>query len=115
VQIDGSIYGHIIVEESKKDNMLSDLDRITIEHASTVLKLNIQKEISNRQIEQKYKDEFIQDLILNNIRTVEEANNRASLYGWKMDKGLSCLIVDIDDFKEQFIYLIGTKCLEKEK
>jgi len=111
VQTGSSIYGYIII----KDNKLEGLDKRTIEHASTVLKLNIQKEISNRQIEQKYKDEFIQDLILNNIRTVEEANNRASLYGWKMDKGLSCLIVDIDDFKEQFISLKGTKCLEEEK
>lgn len=61
------------------------MDRITVEHASTVLKLNIQKEISNHQMEQKYRGEFIQDLLLNNIRTVEEANNRATLYGWKMD------------------------------
>lgn len=115
VHIDGSIYGHIIVEESKKDNMLSDLDRITIEHASTVLKLNIQKEISNHQIEQKYRDEFIQDLLLNNIRTVEEANNRAALYGWKMNKGLVCLIVDIDDFKERFLSLEKTKGVEGER
>ena len=55
VQIDGSLYGYIIVEENKNANTLEDLDKITIEHASTVLKLNIQKEISNHQIEQKYR------------------------------------------------------------
>ncbi len=115
VQIGGSIYGYIIVEEGKNENTLSDLDKITIEHASTVLKLNIQKEISNHQIEQKYRDEFIQDLLVNNIRTVEEANNRAALYGWKMDKGLICLIVDIDNYKERFLSLEKTDGLEEQR
>ncbi len=115
VQIGSSIYGYIIVDEKKDTNSLEDLDEITIEHASTVLKLNIQKEISNRQIEQKYRDEFIQDLLLNNIKTIEEANNRAALYGWKMDKGLVCLIVDIDDYKERFLSLEKTKGLEEER
>lgn len=115
VKIAGSIYGYIIVNENKRDNLLTDLDQITIEHASTVLKLNIQREISNHQIEQKYRDEFIQDLLLNNIKTVEEANNRAALYGWKMDKGFVCLVVDIDEFKERFLSLDKTKGLERER
>ncbi|GMG95383.1 PucR family transcriptional regulator [Tepidimicrobium xylanilyticum] len=115
VQIGSSIYGYIIVDESKDTNSLEDLDKITIEHASTVIKLNIQKEISNRQIEQKYRDEFIQDLLLNNIRTIEEANNRAALYGWKMDRGLVCVIVDIDDYKKRFLSLEKTKGLEEER
>lgn len=114
VQIGSSIYGYIVAEDAK-ENALSDLDNISIEHASTVLKLNIQKEISNHQIEQKYRDEFIQDLILNNIKTVEEANNRAALYGWKIENGLVCLIVDIDNFKEKFISLKDTQELEDEK
>lgn len=115
VRIGSSVYGYIIVDESKKTNALEDMDKITIEHASTVLKLNIQKEISNHQIEQKYRGEFIQDLILNNIRTIEEVNNRAALYGWKIDKGLVCLIVDIDDYKKRFLSLEKTKGLEGER
>ncbi|SKC36727.1 PucR family transcriptional regulator [Maledivibacter halophilus] len=111
VRISSSIYGYIVV----KEKALEDLDKTTIEHASTVLKLNIQKKISNRQIEQKYRDEFIQDLILNNIKTVEEADNRAALYGWKIDKGLVCVIVDIDNFKEKFISIKKTKKLEQER
>lgn len=115
VRIGSSVYGYIIVDESKKTNALEDMDKITMEHASTVLKLNIQKEISNHQIEQKYRGEFIQDLILNNIRTIEEVNNRAALYGWKIDKGLVCLIVDIDDYKKRFLSLEKTKGLEGER
>ncbi|WP_333638491.1 PucR family transcriptional regulator [Tissierella praeacuta] len=114
VQISNSIYGYLILKKSEESS-LEDLDNITIEHASTVLKLNIQKEISNYQIEQKYRDEFIQDLIINNIRTVEEANNRAALYGWKIENGLVCLIVDIDNFKEKFMSLKNTQELENEK
>ena len=114
VQIGSSIYGYLVVE-NLQEKPLEDLDNITIEHASTVLKLNIQKEISNHQIEQKYRDEFIQDLIINNIKTVEEANNRAALYGWKIENGLICLIVDIDNFKEKFITLENTQELESER
>jgi purine catabolism regulator len=113
VQIGSSIYGYLIIGKDL-EYLLEDLDNITIEHASTVLKLDIQREISNHQIEQKYRDEFIQDLIINNIKTVEEANNRAALYGWKMEKGLVCLIVDIDNFKEKFISLENIQGLAEE-
>ena len=115
VQIGSSVYGYIIVRESRETSSLMDLDRITIESASTVLKLEIQKRISNNQIEQKYRDEFVRDLLVNNIRTLEEANSRAALYGWKINKGLVCLIVDIDNFKEKFISLENTKKLEEER
>lgn len=113
VQIGNSVYGYLIIEEDR-EHCLEDLDNITIEHASTVLKLAMQREISNHQIEQKYRDEFIQDLIINNINTVEEANNRAALYGWRMEKGLICLIVDIDNFKEKFVSLENVKSLTEE-
>jgi purine catabolism regulator len=113
VRIGSSIYGYLIIKKDL-ENCLEDLDNITIEHASTVLKLDIQREISNHQIEQKYRDEFIQDLIINNIKTVEEVNNRAALYNWKMENGLICLIVDIDNFKEKFISLENIKGLTEE-
>lgn len=114
VQIGSSIYGYIILEKNS-NYPLTYLDNISIEHAGTVIKLNIQKEISNCQIEQKYRDEFIQDLILNNIKTVEEANKRAALYGWKIENGIVCLIADIDNFKDKFIYQKDTQNLEDQK
>ncbi|MBU5436909.1 PucR family transcriptional regulator ligand-binding domain-containing protein [Tissierella sp. MSJ-40] len=113
VRIGSVLYGYLIVTKEKEDN--DGLEKVTIEHASTVLKLEIQKKLSNSQIEQKYRDEFVQDLLMNNIRTKEEVENRAALYGWKMDKGLICITLDIDNFKEKFISIENTRNLEIER
>lgn len=100
VKVTNDFYGYIIIDHN---GYLEDLEKITIEHASTVLILDIQRKISNYEVEQKYRNEFIYDLITNNVKSVEEVRNRASMYGWKFDKGFICLIVDIDNFKEKYI------------
>lgn len=113
VKINDTIFGYLVVDSPLED-CLTEIDKITVEHASTVIKLNIQKEISNRQIEQRYRDEFIQDLIINNVKSKEEVNTRAAIHGWEMKKGLVCLIVDIDDFKERFNSLKSAQNSTKE-
>lgn len=102
VEYNHKLYGYIIMNTSLEIK-LNSLQNITLEHASTVLKLEIQKEISQKQIEQKYRDEFLQDLIFNNIKTIEEVHTRASRYGWRFNKGLLVLIVDIDDYKKSLV------------
>lgn len=105
LSIENQLYGYLIILESQGVNNLKEFEKSAIEHASTVLKLDIQRRISNYRIEQKYYDEFVQDLLMDNIKTKEEMINRAKLYGYRLEKGLFCLIVDIDDFKEKFIHL----------
>ncbi len=113
IKIDNVTYGYIVLQDSGTYNFMKDFDEIAVEHASTVLKLDIQKKISNQQIEYKYRHEFIQDLILNNIKSLEEVNFRANLYGWSFDEGIITLIVDIDNFKAQYLNIKSNYTLEK--
>lgn len=111
INIDKKNYGYIIISsERTKCGQTIDYDEIAIEHASTVLKLEIQKKISNMQVESRYRDEFVRDLIINNIKTLEEVNNRSKLYDWDLSTGMISVIVDIDNFKLQYL-----KMKDKEK
>jgi purine catabolism regulator len=102
LEIDKSNYGYIIIidDESinKEENIdISSFQEIAVEHASTVLKLNIQRQISNFQIESKYRDEFVQELLLGDFTSLEQINEKASLYGWKFNKGIITVIFDISE------------------
>ncbi len=99
LKIDKKIYGYIFVT-TKED--IDDYDEIAIEHAATVLKLEIQKRISNEEIENRYRDEFILDIISGNINTREEVIKRGRLYNWDFDDDIAVMIVDIDDFKKNY-------------
>lgn len=107
IVIENKTYGYIIILE--EDSTLGEYDRIAMEHASTVLKLEIQKLISNKQIETGYRDEFIQDLIMNNIKSLEEILNRSKLYDWNFDDGNLVTIFDIDNLKSQYLNIKDKK------
>lgn len=103
VTIDNTTYGYVVLLDYELPDHLPDHVRLALEHAVTVLKLDIQKKISNRQIEARYKDMFIQDLIFNNLRSVEEVQKRASFYDWDLDGGMLVVVVDIDNFKVRYL------------
>ncbi|AYD39680.1 PucR family transcriptional regulator [Clostridium fermenticellae] len=110
INIDKKNYGYIVIsDEILRDGKINIYDDIAVEHASTVLKLEIQKKISNVQIEERYKDEFVRDLIINNIKTPEEVKSRSRLYGWNLSSGLVSIIVDIDDFKLRYLKIKDKK------
>ncbi|MCM1989423.1 PucR family transcriptional regulator [Oceanirhabdus seepicola] len=104
VEIESRKYGYIILsDDNKQAYNLTDYEEIAIEHASSVIKLQIQKKISNQQIESKYRNEFVQDLITDNLNSLEELNRRAEFYGWHFDKGMIAVIVDIDEYKSRYM------------
>ena len=99
LKIDKTIYGYIFVTDKES---IDDYDEIALEQAETVLKLQIQKRISNKEIENKYREEFVMDLIFANINSSEEVIKRGKLYNWNFDEKIAAFIVDIDDFKENY-------------
>ncbi len=100
VAIGSIIYGYIICDTAGNKDY-GEIEKTTIEHATTVLKIDIQKKLSNSKIEQKYRDEFLLDLLVNNISTLEEVTARAKRYHWKFEKKFACIIFDIDKYKEK--------------
>lgn len=103
IEVDGHVLGYILLSEINSSYTTEDYVNIAVEHASTVLILDIQKKISNYEIQTKYRDQLIQDLIFNNISTIEEAYSRAHIFKWSFENPTVAVIVEIDNIKE--IYL----------
>lgn len=107
-------YGYFIFEQFPSEN----LARIVIGHAKTAMLLAIQKDIATKQVESRYRDEFIQDLLTNNVRYQEEILSRAARFGWDMAGPLRCIIFSIDDYKRSLGHNLseeGTKTLEETR
>ncbi len=101
VNMDGKFLGSII---NLSQTPFGQYDIVAAEHASTVLNLVQQKSISKIQIEKQYRMNFVQDMIIRNIKTREEVFRRGKVFGWDLKKeGYLCVIVDIDDFKKQYL------------
>ena len=99
IKMDGCHFGYLIVMPRQAENNRNrgDFAEIAIEHALTVLKLDIQKHISQAQVESKYRDEFIQDLLLNNFTSLEQVQAKEALYHWHFAHGLQAFVFEVED------------------
>lgn len=107
VESDNVRYGFFVLLE--KDSTIDEYDRITLEHAATYVKLMMQKKISNMQVEKRFRDQFVQDIIFNNIKNDSELLQRSRLFGWEFKGDFCVFLVGIDDFKNRFASLSQAK------
>lgn len=98
IRIDKKIYGYIIYSDDK--NITENFCDIAVEHAGTVVKLNIQRLVSNLEVESRHRTEFVLDLISGNIKSKEEIASKAALYGWNCEKGISVVVAGIDHYEQ---------------
>lgn len=105
IEIDKEVYGYLIHYDRK---IIDEYRDIISEHAITVLKLDIQRKISNYQIETKYREQLLQDILQNNIKSWEDINKRASVYQWEFKTGVSALVVELDNIHNQNTYINKT-------
>lgn len=110
-------FGYIVLLSDRSDRTYPDTDsniyKTAIEYASIVIILRMQIRISNRMIEEKYYSSFVGDLMLNNVKTREEINTRAHLYGWDLDGGGFVAIIDINNIKKYYLRDLDTGTNEK--
>lgn len=105
MHIDQDEYGYLLIGAPGEDydESFKDYYKIAVEQAGTVLILKIQKQMAARQIEANYREQFVQDMLTQNINSKEEIMNRAMIYNWDFYAGGIVAIVDIDHFKEQYL------------
>lgn len=87
--------------------------KTAIEYASIVIILRMQMRLSNKMIEEKYKTSFVEDIFLNNVKTLEEFKTRAQLYGWNFKEGGFAVIVDINNIKKNYMTRIDPETNDK--
>lgn len=106
-------FGYIILLSEHGDTAAldtsSNIYKTAIEYASIVIILRMQIRISNHMIEEKYYSSFVGDMMLNNIKTREEINTRAHLYGQNLSGGGFVAIIDINNLKKYYLRTLDSK------
>ena len=101
VTVNGKTCGYVIVINEKYKAEKYDL--IAIDHAITVIKLDVQKQIFEREVERKYKDNFVLDLIFHTLESMDEIETRGRTFGWHFSGEYYAMIADIDHFKAKYV------------
>lgn len=112
IGVNNETYGYIIFL-NKGDISINDYEENALSHANTAIILDVQKKISSMQIKDRHKNEFVQDLIMNNIKHRDEVKNRAEIYGWDFSGDVCAMVVDIDDFREEYINIRGKASIDR--
>ena len=95
-------FGFLLFEKGSLTAVDRPLQQTALQYAAIVLILRMQILISNMQTAEKYRESFIEDLLLRNVKTDVEIQNRARLYGWDFSNGGISAVVDINNIKRYF-------------
>lgn len=86
------------------DSSLEELRRpwnaIPIAQAKGALLLFFQRWSAQTQAERRYRSEFVQDILTNNLRLQEEVWSRARAFGWNLTGPQMVIVCDIDNYKD---------------
>lgn len=85
--------GHIFVWEGEKE--LRKVDLIAIERSSTVAALEIVNQQAIFEVERKYQNELLYDLISGGFESKETIIERGHSIGWNLDKAYALLLFDL--------------------
>ncbi len=95
VMVKDEIHGHLVAYG--KQRKISNVDVLSLESAASLLAIESLKKLSIKEVENKYKAEFFDDLIANDLIRREKALERASNYGFRSDAFFSILSIKTDD------------------
>ena len=108
-------FGYLLSPKDDPAGMDENIVQTAVDYASVVLILRTQTRISNRHIEEKYRDVFLEDLLINNVKTENEIHNRARLYGWDFSHGGLAAVIDINNIKKYYIKSLDPTTNERLK
>ena len=83
----------------EKEKPLRDMELIALEHATTTISLEFAKQEVVKEHLKLIQNDFFIDLLMGNVRTTEEATQRAQLLRWPSGPWL-LINYDIDNFEE---------------
>jgi len=82
-----------VVELNKR---LQEMDLICLEHAATVVTLDLVKKVTVQEVEQKFQNDLLENLITGNI-ALNNTLERAALIGWDLSKSYTIVLFNIDN------------------
>ncbi|WP_407314760.1 PucR family transcriptional regulator [Desulfosporosinus sp. SB140] len=82
-----------VVEVNKR---LQEMDLICLEHAATVVTLDLVKKVAVQEIEQKFQNDLLENLITGNS-ALNNTLERAALIGWDLSRAYTIVLFNIDN------------------
>lgn len=113
-------FGHILTLHKESSIITEELieeslSQTAYEYASIVIILRMQMRISNYMVDEKYRNSFLEDLLLNNIKTEGEIHSRSKLYDLDFTHGGQVILFDINKIKKYYTPELDSKTNEKLK
>ncbi|MEG1837160.1 MAG: PucR family transcriptional regulator ligand-binding domain-containing protein [Synergistaceae bacterium] len=100
ISSEGRVIGYLIFDTQEK-NLTDKWREIPINQAKGSLLLYLQRRNAQSQVEARYRNEFVFDIISNNIRMEKEVWNRARTFSWDMGGAQVVVVFDIDNYKKR--------------
>lgn len=101
VSVGEKVYAYLVV--SQNHDPLSALSLTIIENACTVCALEIMRFRANREMERRFRNSFIEDLVSGNFGSHQVMIRRAESLGWDLAHPQVLLNIDFDGFERYYI------------
>ncbi|KJS21328.1 MAG: hypothetical protein VR72_11320 [Clostridiaceae bacterium BRH_c20a] len=101
VMSEKKLYGHITIWQNVEE--LEEPDIVAIEHAATVVGLELLKNTAFSEMRNRLKVDFFSDYLSGNIKSREILARRGTAYGINPSSFYICMVLDVDHFTK--IYL----------
>lgn len=88
------VKAYLTVAEVNK--RLQEMDLISLEHAATVVTLDLVKKVAVQEVEQKFQNDLLENLITGNV-TLNNTLERAALIGWDLSKSYTVVLFNIEN------------------
>ncbi|MDI6825293.1 MAG: PucR family transcriptional regulator ligand-binding domain-containing protein [Bacillota bacterium] len=90
------LHGYVLLQAP---GQISEADFTALEHAATVLALEMAKLQAISEVERRFENQLLWDLLNGNITTKEALESRARHAGMKLAPGYAVIVLDIDGFE----------------
>jgi purine catabolism regulator len=89
---------YLLIGEINKS--LGELDLIAVENAATSLSLELVKQFAVAEVEKKYKNDLIEELISGKIQSVNAVYEKANVIGWDFTGAFTAVLFKINHYPE---------------
>lgn len=93
-------YGEIIVWETGAP--VKEKDLMAVDHASTVAALALSKSRAVSEVELRFRNDFLNDLLAGNIHDRDTLPARAKIFGWRLHASYSVIVAEIEGLQTTY-------------
>lgn len=98
VQAGKDIFGYICIWELGGE--LRSLDAVAVEQAAVVMALQFNKQRAVREMERRFFNDFVWDILNGRIGSISDIQSRASVYGWNVQLPRVLIVVQVVNLVE---------------